>query len=122
MSADKREYRVVVAGSRDFNDYERLSSELDARLKGKESITIISSTAKGADRMGERYAAEHGVNLERFPAEWGVYHKGADPIRNEKLVRSADAVIAFWDGESSGTRNIIECARRENIHCTVIKV
>lgn len=119
---DKEKFRVVIAGSRNFDNYEIMAAELDKYLKGKEDITIISGTAKGADRMGERYAFEHGLKVERFPAEWGIYHKGAGPIRNKEMVRNANAVIAFWDGESSGTKNIIECAKAENIPCIVISV
>ena len=119
---DKEKFRVVIAGSRNFDNYEIMAAELDKYLKGKEDITIISGTAKGADQMGERYAFEHGLKVERFPAEWGIYHKGAGPIRNKEMVRNANAVIAFWDGESSGTKNIIECAKAENIPCIVISV
>lgn len=118
----KKDFRVVVAGTRKFDDYKRLSYELDKFLKGKENVTIVSGTARGADRMGEQYAAEHGIKLERFPAEWGIYHKGAGPIRNMKMVQSADAVVAFWDKESSGTKNIIDCARQEHIPCIVINI
>jgi len=122
QSSVKNGCRVVVAGSRSFDDYEKLAYELDVILKGKKNITIVSGTARGADRMGERYAAEHGLSVEQFPAEWGTYHKGAGPIRNKKMVQSADVVVAFWDGKSTGTKNIIECAEAENIPCTVIKV
>ena len=67
----------MVSGSRDFNDYTLLSTELDKLLSGKTNITIVSGTARGADRLGERYAAEHNLRIERFPAEWEKYHKGA---------------------------------------------
>ncbi len=117
-----KEFRVVVAGSRNFNDYEKLSSELDKFLVGKKNVTIISGTANGADKMGERYAEEHGIKIEQFPAEWGIYHKGAGPIRNLQMVKAADAVVAFWDNQSSGTRNIIDCARQENIPYKVISI
>ena len=122
LAAEKKEYRLVVAGSRDFNDYTLLSAELDKLLTGKTNITIVSGTAKGADRLGERYAAEHNLQIERFPAEWEKYHKGAGPIRNMKMVQSADAVIVFWDNESSGTKNIIECARKEDIPYRIVRV
>ena len=122
LIADKREYRLVVAGSRDFNDYTLLSAELDKLLAGKTNITIVSGTARGADRLGERYAAEHNLRIERFPAEWEKYHKGAGPIRNMKMVQSADAVIVFWDNESSGTKNIIECARKQDVPYRIIRV
>ncbi len=122
MTAEKKEYRLVVAGSRDFDDYALLSAELDKLLSGKTNITIVSGTARGADRLGERYAAEHNLRIERFPAEWEKYHKGAGPIRNMKMVQSADAVIVFWDNESSGTKNIIECARKQDIPYRIVRV
>ena len=122
LAAEKKEYRLVVAGSRDFNDYSLLSAELDKLLAGKTNITIVSGTARGADRLGERYAAEHNLRIERFPAEWEKYHKGAGPIRNTKMVQSADAVIVFWDNESSGTKNIIECARKQDVPYRIIRV
>jgi len=120
--SDDKEFRVVVAGSRNFKDYDRLAAELDKFLAGKKNIVIVSGTARGADRMGEQYAATHGYKVEQFPAEWGIYHKGAGPIRNMKMVKSADAVVAFWDNQSSGTRNIIDCARQENIPYKVISI
>ena len=108
--------------SRNFDDYALLSSELDKNLAGQKNITIVSGTARGADRLGERYAAEHGLKIERYPAEWEKYHQGAGPIRNEKMVQGADAVIVFWDSESTGTKNIIECARKENIPYKIVRV
>ena len=119
---DDKEFRVVVAGSRNFKDYDRLATELDKFLKGKKNITIVSGTARGTDRMGEKYAAEHGYKIDQFPAEWGKYHQGAGPIRNLQMVKTADAVVAFWDNESSGTKNIIDCARQENIPYKVISI
>lgn len=119
---EDKEFRVVVAGSRDFKDYDRLAAELDKFLKGKKNVTIVSGTARGADRMGEQYAAEHGYKIDQFPAEWGKYHQGAGPIRNLQMVKTADAVVAFWDNESSGTKNIIDCARQENIPYKVISI
>ena len=122
ITDEDKDFRVVVAGSRNFADYDRLSVELDNYLKGKKNVIIVSGTAKGADRMGEKYAGEHGYKIEQFPAEWGIYHKGAGPIRNMKMVKSADAVVAFWDNQSSGTKNIIDCARKENVPYKVINV
>lgn len=119
---DQGEFRLVVAGSRGFESYERLSAELDKYLAGKSNVTIISGTARGADRLGEKYAQEHGYKLEQVPAQWAKYHRGAGPIRNAQMVKTADAVLVFWDNESSGTRNIIECARAESIPCKIVNI
>ena len=113
---DDKEFRVVVAGSRNFGDYERLSAELDKFLANKKNVVIVSGTARGADRMGEQYAAEHGYKIDQFPAEWGKYHQGAGPIRNLQMVKTADAVVAFWDNQSSGTRNIIDAQDKSIFH------
>ena len=121
-AADHDEFRLVVAGSRGFDSYERLSAELDKYLAGRNNVTIISGTARGADRLGEKYAQEHGYKIEQVPAQWAKYHQGAGPIRNKQMVKTADAVLVFWDNESSGTRNIIECARAENIPCKVVNI
>ena len=119
---EQKEFRVVVAGSRSFDDYKRLATELDKYLAGKTNVTIISGTARGADKLGERYAAEHNMKLELVPAEWDKYHKGAGPIRNHKMVLAADAVVVFWNSKSSGSKNIIDYAREENVPYKIIRV
>ena len=56
------------------------------------------------------------------PADWEHFGKAAGPKRNMQMAKIADAVIAFWDGESRGTQSMIECAKDENIPCTVIRI
>lgn len=119
---ESKEFKVVVAGSRNFEDYSRLLAELDKYLEGKTNVTIISGTANGADKMGEKYAAEHGLKIEQFPAEWDKYHQGAGLIRNKEMVHNADAVVAFWDNESAGTKHIIEYARQKSVPCKIISI
>ena len=72
--------------------------------------------------MGERYAKERGYKLECYPADWGHYGKAAGPVRNMNMANVADDVIVFWDGESSGTKNMIETAKAKNIPCTVVEI
>ncbi|WP_283618693.1 helicase-related protein [Flavonifractor plautii] len=120
-----KEYRLVIAGSRDFNDYALLSKAVDKHLgdKGDDAkIIIISGTAPGTDQLGERYAKERGYKLECYPADWGHYGKAAGPVRNMNMANVADDVIVFWDGESSGTKNMIETAKAKNIPCTVVEI
>lgn len=65
--------KIVVAGSRSFNDYENLKYVLDEITNGvpKEDIEIVSGTARGADKLGEKYGNEMGLKVVRFPANWG---------------------------------------------------
>lgn len=117
-------YRVIIAGTRYFNDYELLRTSCNNLLSVKQrthSVVIISGTARGADQMGERYARERGFQLRRFPAAWEQYGKSAGHIRNAKMADNADALIAFWDGESKGTKNMIDNARRKGLAVRVIQ-
>ncbi len=125
VDASTEEYKLVIAGSRDFKDYSLLSETLDKHLKNRarnKAITIISGTAKGADQLGEQYAKEKGYKVEYYPADWERYGNAAGPIRNTQMAKAADDVIVFWDGKSAGTRNMMEAAQKENIPCTVIRI
>ena len=114
---NKKPFKLVVAGSRDFNDYNLLSTTLDevvAELKTEYNVTIVSGTANGADKFGEKYAEKHGLKIERHPANWGRFGRDAGPIRNAEMVKESDGVVVFWNGHSAGASNIIECATAEN--------
>ncbi len=117
-------FRVIIAGTRSFNDYELLRTSCNNLLSEKQrthTIVVISGTARGADQMGERYARERGFQLRRFPADWEQHGKSAGHIRNAKMADNADALIAFWDGESNGTKNMIDNARRKGLAIRIIQ-
>jgi hypothetical protein len=113
------EFRVIVAGSRGFDDYQTLSETCDFFLKKKKNVIIISGNAKGADKLGEQYAKERGLKLEVYPADWEKYGKSAGFIRNEEMGDIANALIAFWDGESHGTKHMIEYAKNKGLKIRV---
>lgn len=114
--------RVIVAGSRSFNDYVSVKANLDEMFDGvEEEITIISGTARGADQLGERYARENGIPLERYPAEWGKYGKRAGYLRNKQMAEKATHLVAFWDGKSRGTKHMINLAQEHGLDWTVIE-
>lgn len=113
--------RVIIAGSRTFNAYDFLCQILDVKLHSKtEEIEIVSGGAKGADQLGERYARERGYPIKLFPANWAEYGKMAGPIRNNEMANYSDLLIAFWDGKSSGTKNMIEAAYSHSMKVVVI--
>jgi len=99
---------LAVVGGRNFNNYELLRTKLDQLQIGK----IISGGAQGADRLAEKYAQEKGIPLQVFPADWSRYGRAAGPIRNEEIVKNANALIAFWDGTSPGTKSSIALAQK----------
>ena len=117
-------YRVIIAGGRDFNDYDRLKRKADSLLTVKartSDIVIVSGHAKGADTLGERYAKEKGFGLELYPADWEAHGKAAGVMRNKRMAEVADALIAFWDGQSRGTWNMIEEAEARKLPIRVIR-
>jgi hypothetical protein len=107
--------KVIIAGSRDFNDYEELKTICDSVIGEAEVTAIISGTARGADKLGEKYAKERGYNIERFPADWDKHGKAAGFVRNMAMAEAGDKLIAFWDGESVGTRHMIRLATERGI-------
>lgn len=105
-------FKVVVAGSRSFDDYTLLTERLDYYLANKSNIEIVSGTAQGADRLGERYATEHNIPIKRFPADWNLHGKSAGYKRNKQMAEYADAVVVFWDGQSKGAMHMYNLAKQ----------
>lgn len=113
--------RVIIAGSRTFNDYNLLQTSCDNILESIINIEIVSGTCNGADQLGERYSNEKGYKLKQFPADWDRYGKSAGYKRNEQMAKYADMLIVFWDGKSKGTKNMINIAENLGIEIKVIK-
>lgn len=121
---EKEGYGVIIAGSRGFTDYEAMKELCDALLQDiseRKTVTIISGGARGADTLGERYARERGYGVQRFPADWKRYGRSAGMIRNGEMAKAAKALIAFWDGQSPGTGNMIRTARRQGLDVHVVE-
>lgn len=101
-------FKVVIAGGRDFGDLKRLTKVADNVLRNQKTVEVVSGTARGADRLGEAYAYSRGFAVKRFPADWDTHGKSAGVIRNAEMAAYADAAIIFWDGQSRGTKNMID--------------
>ena len=109
-------FKVIIAGTRDFADYETLKAYADKKLANiTETIEIVSGGARGADALGEQYAMERGYQIKRFPADWKQYGRAAGPMRNKAMAMYADALLAYWDGESRGTKSMIELAKEQGL-------
>ncbi len=107
--------RVVIAGCRDYKNYDEAKEYIDfclSNIRKENKIIIVSGCASGADALGERYAAENGFEIEKYPADWEKYGRSAGPKRNKQMAQAADYVICFWDGESRGTRSMIKYAKK----------
>lgn len=113
--------KVIIAGGRDFTDWERMVREIGVfdQWRGG-NAEIVSGTAKGADALGERLASTWSWDLKRFPADWSK-GKHAGFVRNMEMAQYADVLVAFWDGESKGTKNMIANALKEGLEIHVYR-
>lgn len=121
---EKKIFKVIIAGGRDFNDYKLLDDKclkiLSKKLK-THKVEIVSGHAKGADELGERFAVNHNLQLYCYPADWNKYGKSAGYRRNVVMSENADSLIAFWNGESKGTKHMIDIMQRQNKPYRIIK-
>jgi hypothetical protein len=113
--------KIIVAGSRGFNNYNLLKNKLDFYLSHYQSVEIVSGTARGADRLGERYAHEKGFSVKRFPANWDEFGKRAGYLRNEVMAQYATHAVIFWDGQSKGTKHMIELCKTYQLDYRVVQ-
>ena len=103
---------LIIAGSRSFNDYERLKTNMQLLGLEDKDVTIISGTAQGADKLGERWAEEFNKPVIRMPADWNKYGRSAGYRRNVEMAKIATHLVAFWDGSSRGTGHMIDIAHQ----------
>lgn len=71
-------------------------------------VSVISGTANGVDRLGEKFAEFYDIPIKRFPADWDKNGKAAGHIRNKQMANVADALFLVWDGKSRGSANMKE--------------
>ena len=127
---EKKELRVIIAGSRTFNNYTIVENTLNRFIKEHQNnrITIISGAARGADQLGEQYAKEKCFLLKRFPAQWEQFGKRAGFLRNIQMLDYIDTsdcdsyVVIFWDGKSKGTKQLIGNVKKRNIPYKIISI
>lgn len=131
--------KLIVAGGRNFNDYQTVKTEI-LKEYGHclDDLEIVSGGAKGADSLGEKFADEFGKKKHMFKADWSnldapkaviktnkygaKYNAMAGFIRNGDMADFATDLIAFWDGESSGTKNMIAQAQAKGLNVKIISI
>lgn len=112
--------RVLVCGSRHFNDREKL----DETLSKLDITTVIEGQARGADTLSREYAERQGIPVLSFPAQWDIHGKAAGPIRNLQMLKEGkpDYVVAFLAKDSRGTKHMIGIAQKAGIPVEIIEI
>jgi len=120
MEQQPETLKVLVCGSRDWEDYDTVLERLKSLPTG---IAIIEGAAKGADTMAKTAAQELGLSVIEVPADWKRYGRAAGPIRNKEMLDLEPAlVIAFHKDitASKGTANCVEEARKRDIPVEIV--
>ena len=115
--------KLIIAGCRDFNDEHIIYEGIDCFINeyGKPDL-IIEGGASGVDRIAGDYARENDIPLMVFPADWNKYGRAAGPIRNGEMAKHGTHLLAFWDGKSRGTKNMIETAKKHGLIISYVRV
>ena len=120
--------KLAIVGSRTFNDYELLVEhaclfscactpvDVDhsgSLIYGKTELEVILGGAKGADILAKKWALANWIQYTEFPADWKKYGITAGFTRNIQIITACDIVLAFWDGESKGTKSSLSLAKAQ---------
>lgn len=117
-------YKIIIAGSRSFNNFDLMYSEVIKFLGDKPRVQyeIVSGGAEGADKLGELLAKKHNLKLTIMNADWNHYGKSAGYIRNVQMAKYADACIVFMKkGGSKGSQHMIDIADERGLDLKVIE-
>lgn len=138
-----KEFRLIIAGTRTFNDFNLLVTTCDnvlINVKKEYKIVIVSGKATGADTLGEKYAHLRGYSVAEFPADWDNLNVAQCKIKYNKYGKPYNALaglnrnmdmanyalqgdycgcLAFHDGKSTGTKHMISLAKSKGINCIV---
>lgn len=140
--------RIIIAGSREFKDYEllrKVTLDILGKLQytyvvGRKDIEIVYGTARGADTLGKHFAKEFDLKTIPFPAKWDdlitppvfiKYREGkpynvmAGFVRNEQMAKYAaedecGILIAFSLEVAKGTQDMIKRAKKHSLEVYVV--
>jgi hypothetical protein len=93
-----------IVGTRTFEDYQFFVKNVSLFYISE----IHTGDARGTDYLARKYAEEKNLPLTVHCANWDFWGKAAGPIRNIDLINHVDMILAFWDGKSPGTKQVIE--------------
>jgi hypothetical protein len=112
--------KLIIVGSHTFTDYQFLCQTLAPE---RPRITqVLTGGARGADQLGYRWAWKHAITHQLFRADWERFGKSAGVRRNHQMAQAGDMLIAFWDGQSTGTAHMVQCMRQLGKPVVVIRV
>ena len=113
-----KQMKIAIIGSRGFTNKQLLDKTLEP-LKNKITL-VVSGGAKGADKLGEQWALDNKIETLIFLPDWDKHGKRARFIRNEDIIKNSEVCLAFWDGESPGTRHSLTLCKKHDVPYKII--
>ena len=114
---------VIVAGDRDYIDYDHVRAKMNALWDAIGPFELISGNARGVDTVSGNIAADAGITIHDYPADWDKHDKGAGPIRNKAMLNHpATYLLAFLSPTSRGTQNMVDQAHKANLPITIVSI
>lgn len=111
--------RILVTGSRDWDDWRTLEMALEGAVRGisYHKVTIVHGDCPtGADYGADSWATQREIEVERHPADWDKHGRKAGPLRNIEMVDSgADICLAFIKNHSKGATHCANYAELKGI-------
>lgn len=115
--------KLLVCGSHSIQNPQWVKDQIEVywywNLAGYEDLIMIEGAAKGIDTIAKEYAQENDWKIEEYPANWSI-GKQAGILRNIKMYENTDEILILWDGNSRGTRHMIELCEKGNKPYTII--
>lgn len=109
----------VITGGRNIKDVQLVEGHLEDMYKkyGKPEM-LIHGDCCGVDKISGSWAEKKGISVEKHPADWKKYGKGAGPIRNREMANRCskeDICVSLWNGTSSGTKDMLSVCEKKGL-------
>lgn len=118
--------RVIVAGSRGFTDESYIENTLDLLdildSFDKAPTLVCGMCPNSPDMTAHDIWTDLGYPIAEYPADWEQHGRSAGFIRNRQMAHNADILVAFWDGASPGTCDMIHRAIETGLELHVYRI
>jgi len=108
--------KLAIIGSRDFPNVDFAKTQIIKYLSSGKYNTLVSGGARGIDSLAEtgvdivKQIYKLDIKKEIYHPNWDKFGKRAGFLRNNDIIKHADMVVVFWDGNSKGTKHSIDLA------------
>ena len=120
ISCERNPLKICINGGRDFDNEDLMQDTLEG-LYLDATVELISGMAKCAELLAYNLFKANGLKYYEYPADWkdltavpcvigtnqyGQYNKLAGHNRNHTMGDDCDVLLSFWNGKSTGTKEL----------------